>query len=416
MKSMKWMKAVVVLAVFLGTYALKDFTQFTDNVYADSAHSHGSAIVIEEETEPSAKPADKDEDIKNTVITESEDGDIATVTCGKDTPNSKIEELAKRLEAAGVVKLIVKREKSKKGSDKSKKKKDEEDYELSASDEDDYILAKAWDEVLAMLRGNPMFAKDFDNPDLDESLDERIDDRIERQVEKFVEAYVETTLRRMSKTQPVNLFDEDDESDVYFDWDEQKEFIKDVNEKLSEEFNDLVEKDETEGLTEPERIRQRKLHLQLHSVDKLKEAFNQAIQGAEEFLNGGQGQGDMIDDMFPMMPGMDPWMGSGGYQQKPRTGFGLNIGSTPWGGVTFGVDRQGENSDWGISGGYEHIPQQYPEMFGPMAYGAGGGFGGCFGGGGFNPYANPSDFMGLGGGYPGAYGGYPGAYPGLGLN
>ena len=54
-------------------------------------------------------------------------------------------------------------------------------------------------------------------------------------------------------------------------------------------------------------------------------------------------------------------------------------------------------------------------MFGPMAYG-GGGFGGGFGGGGFNPYANPSDFMGLGGGYPGAYGGYPGAYPGLGLN
>ncbi len=401
---MKLIKAVVVLAVFLGTYALKDFTQFTDNVYADGA---GHRIVIEEPSDASAaKHVEKDEEIKKTEIVEGEGVKIATVTCGKDTPHSKLEELAKELEAIGVVKLIVKREGAKKSSEKSKKKKDEEDYELSAADEDDYILADAWDEVLAMLRGNPMYAKDFDNPDLKESLEKRIDDRIKRQVEKFVEAYVEATIKRLSQTKAVNLFDEDEESDVYFNWDEQKEFIKDANEKLTEEYNELADKGE--DMTSEETVRFRRLHLQLHTLDKLKKAFNGAVRAAEEQIAAASGQGtdgDMFDPGmgFPGMPGMDPF-NPFGYTQKPQTGWGLNIGSTPWGGVTFGVDRMGENGDWGISGGYEHVPQNYLEKFGPMGVGGfGGGFGGFNPGGGFSPYANPTDFMGFGGGYPGGF-------------
>ncbi|MBI3018783.1 MAG: hypothetical protein HYY61_02695 [Deltaproteobacteria bacterium] len=221
MKSMKLIKVVVVLAVFLGTYALKDFTQFTDNVYAacrmvgntqicdePGSHEHatdGSKVEGSTKTEP--KAGDKDEEIKRTEIV----GDTATVTCGKDTPDSKIDDLVTKLQAAGVVSIFVKKEGGKKASEKGKKKQNEEDYELSAADEDDYILAKAWDEVLAMLRGNPMYAKDFDNPDLSESLEERIDARIERQVEKFVEAYVEETIKRLTKTQAVNLLDDEDE-------------------------------------------------------------------------------------------------------------------------------------------------------------------------------------------------------------
>ncbi|MBI3018782.1 MAG: hypothetical protein HYY61_02690 [Deltaproteobacteria bacterium] len=150
-----------------------------------------------------------------------------------------------------------------------------------------------------------------------------------------------------------------------------------------------------------EQVRYRRLHLQLHTLDKLKKAFNGAVRAAEEQIAIASGQGT-DEDMFPPMPGMpgmDPFDPFGGYTQKPQTGWGLNIGSTPWGGVTFGVDRMGQTGDWGISGGYEHVPQNYLEMFGPMGAG---GFGG-----GFSPYANPSDFMGLGGG------GYPGGFNGV---
>src|SRR3989338_2636068 len=142
---MKLIKVVVVLAVFLGTYTLKNFTQFADNVYADGAgHEHGAApegrkvgkvVIVEPSETPAAKPVNKDEEIKGYVVDTATN--TATVTCGKDTQDSKIEELATQLEATGVVKLIVKKEGSKKTSDRSKKKKDEEDYLLSEADEDD---------------------------------------------------------------------------------------------------------------------------------------------------------------------------------------------------------------------------------------------------------------------------------------
>src|SRR3989338_8868010 len=77
MKAMKLIKAVVVLAVFLGTYALKDFTQFANNVYADG-------IVIDDGSSDDAspaKPVEKDEEIKGF----DRDGDAAIVRCGKDT-------------------------------------------------------------------------------------------------------------------------------------------------------------------------------------------------------------------------------------------------------------------------------------------------------------------------------------------
>ena len=299
----------------------------------------------------------------------------------------------------GVKKLVLKKEGGKKASDRGKKKKDEEDYLLSEADEEDYILADAWDEVLAMLRGNPMYAKEFDNPDLKEALEERIDDRIERQVEKFVEAYVEDTIKRLTKTRAVNLFDDEEDSDVYFDWDEQKEFIKDANEKLTEEYNDLVDAEEERALTDEEKIRQRRLHLQLHALDKLKKAFNGAMRAAEEQIAAASGQGTE-EDMWgmPGMPGMG-FPGMSGMPQEPQTGWGLRLKSTPFGGVNFGIDRNGENGDWGIEGGYEHVPQKYLEMFGPM--GAGGFGGGGFGS--FNPYSNPMDFTGLGGGNPGGW-------------
>ena len=432
MKAMKLIKAVVVLAVFLGTYALKDFTQFADNVYAERAdrvacqisgtdgdcpslrglgrgegRKVGKVEIIEPSSTPEAKPVGKEEiKIKTEIV-----GDTATVTCGKDTPDSKIEELAAQLEAMGVVKLIVKREGSKKSSEKNKKKKDEEAYDLSKADEDDYILAKAWDEVLAMLRGNPAFADKFENPEISDSLAERIDERIEGKIEKFVDAYMERFIKRLSNPQMVNLPDLDDEDkhNIYFEWDEQKEFIKDQKEMLTEQYDELADKGDS--MTQEEAVRFRRLDLQLYTLKKLQKAFSRAAQEFEHYIQGGQGTfgGDtgFIPDTI-ITPGMDPFNPFGEYTQKPQNGWGLNIGSTPFGGVTLGVDRMGQNGNWSINGGYEDVPRRYLEMFGPMgAGGFGGGFGGFNpGAGAVSPYANPMDFMGVGGGYPGGYPGF----------
>jgi len=432
-KTMKTMviKMVVVMVIFGGAFTLKNFTNFVDKAYGDGeAPTIDRAALVDEAVQLIGKVQEYERQrgaldaiIARTNISHSTRGltmkeKHELIKSNAQVLLDKIEAFMRKVHDAHMVEIEATLRSKKESLTGDLRGQDEliekalkelltewasaadestcpdpgavtpepkKPVVTEADDADKYIEAALWEEVLENLE--PDFSAELSREELKELKTD-----ITKAVAEFVETYVAQYQARIDS--PFAFIDSRDEKDqrLYYNPDRQLR-------KVARKIKELEAALKVEGLSTTDA---NKLRLELFTAKQLKSYFEKYIRGVNTHTSGeedasvpsggGIDQETMAMLMLLNSQGMLSQeemqmllMGGGaGSSSKPKTGFGIKLGSTPWGGVDVGFDYN--NQDYGMSmggtfgneyRGFPGMPGGMPGMMGP----------------GFNPadpYSDPS--------------------------
>ena len=434
------LKLLVVMAVFMGAFTLKNMSTFVDKVYADGAEGHEHEAAVDTAPTPATvKPK------------------IEIVVCCAD----KVAEMAPQIAALRETFEVIVRVENQSSEAEADASEDGEDSSVSGiNSEDDKkketsITADYKDDMDESLTADIMvkvfeqldeyWDGEFLNPELREAVIGDIDSSVKELIKKYTkehEAYNEIMAELMMNSGQLDQLDDlqkmqlmmdirdglvnpDVVEKVFFDLDVQESKLDTSMKALKASHRRLLSQiKRAERLNKTELVEKLKKQAETNDMkyfvlERVQKHFTSATSDIKKKMKKRERQ--TSTSLFPSTSadaqtcqalaqmGIDPRsLGmSCGTVEIPGTGIHFGLRTTPFGGVTGQVDVNTPDYQWGFSGGTQgnNIPEwlMYPGMGG---YPGAGGFQGGHGfydprGAAQSPYWDPRT------GVMSGYGAYP---------